>query len=229
MVISDLPEYLPLLEKNIELNKDAVKANSNVVEALQDDEGFEVVFQDFDEQDFKPCDGVCVLFVAEAEYAGISEAYKPRVARAYRARGDAKLVVMVERSQLADTSFYDVQEIVAMDLDLPLIPVSGDGAALAQTLASMARVSHRPNPFMRDNSKRRNVHLELVETMSLVPQIGQKRARQLLVKFGSIKGVAEASITDLAKVLGFAVARNVHRFFSLKVLDGKPLPKEDAF
>ena len=33
MVISDLPEYLPLLEKNIELNKDAVKANSNVVEA----------------------------------------------------------------------------------------------------------------------------------------------------------------------------------------------------
>lgn len=46
-----------------------------------------------------------------------------------------------------------------------------------------------------------------------IPGIGEKSARDLLLKFGSVKGVRQQSIDDLAAVIGPAKARTVYDYF----------------
>ncbi len=46
-----------------------------------------------------------------------------------------------------------------------------------------------------------------------IPQIGEKRKRALLKKFGSLEKISQASINDLQKVLPEKVAREVYQYF----------------
>ena len=52
----------------------------------------------------------------------------------------------------------------------------------------------------------------LVSVLDMVSGIGEKRRKELLKKFGSLKKIKEASIEELAAVLGKDVAKNLHDY-----------------
>ena len=49
-------------------------------------------------------------------------------------------------------------------------------------------------------------------TLDLIPGIGEKRKKELLKNFGSLKKLKEASIEDLSKVLNKDIAEKLYRY-----------------
>ena len=52
----------------------------------------------------------------------------------------------------------------------------------------------------------------LSSMLDFVPGIGDKRKKELLRKFGSLKKMKEASLTELEEVLNKDVAKNLYQY-----------------
>ena len=52
----------------------------------------------------------------------------------------------------------------------------------------------------------------LSSVLELVPGIGKGRRKMLLKEFSSLKKIKEASIEELAKILPYDVAANLHKY-----------------
>jgi excinuclease ABC subunit C len=78
--------------------------------------------------------------------------------------------------------------------------------------------------FQRSKRAARTITSELLQ----IPGVGPTRRRALLHKFGSVQGVRDASLQDIAEVPGFgeAIARKVH--LALGVAVPEALPSKDA-
>ncbi len=78
--------------------------------------------------------------------------------------------------------------------------------------------------FQRSKRAARTITSELLQ----IPGVGPNRRRALLHKFGSVQGVRDASLRDIAEVPGFgeAIARKVHLALGVAVQD--PLPAQES-
>ena len=63
--------------------------------------------------------------------------------------------------------------------------------------------------FHRDKRSKGTLHTQLTD----IPGIGEKTARDLLLRFGSVKAVKQQTLDDLAKAIGPAKAKVVHDWF----------------
>jgi len=87
------------------------------------------------------------------------------------------------------------------------IPKTSSGLKLLQRIRDEA---HRfAVTFHRSLREKRTLRTELEE----IEGIGEKRARDLLETFGSVRGVQSAPVEDLANVVGWSAARNVYAHF----------------
>ncbi len=80
-------------------------------------------------------------------------------------------------------------------------------------LARVRDEAHRvANTFHREQRKRRTLR----STLDDIPGVGEKRRKQLLRHFGSLKAIRQASVDDLAAVssMNRKTAEAVHRFFA---------------
>jgi excinuclease ABC subunit C len=99
------------------------------------------------------------------------------------------------------------EEIYFPGVDQPQsLPKSSPALHLLQRIRNEA---HRfAITFHRDVRAKRTFSTKLLE----VKGIGEKRAKILLSKFGSIEGIKQAPIEELEKILGKSVARNLKEF-----------------
>lgn len=166
--------------------------------------------------DFRPSNSVIVLFVTEADYIGGCSDYRRKVARFYTANKSLQTIVVVQRSELSSLDFLSVQELVIVKLGLALIPLR-DQNQLPGLLTQLANLEKKTNPFkfgqQKECSATPTIHKKLIQTLSVVPGLGEKKARALLTEFKSLQKVASASKHELAKVVGQSQANGVYSFF----------------
>jgi len=101
------------------------------------------------------------------------------------------------------------EEIYFPNLDFPQsLPKSSPALHLLQRIRNEA---HRfAITFHREVRAKRILSTQLLG----VKGIGEKRAKLLLSKFGSIEGIKQAPIEELEKIVGKNIARNLKEFLS---------------
>lgn len=102
-----------------------------------------------------------------------------------------------------------LEEVYVPDAGDPLlIPKDSAGLRLLQQVRDEA---HRfAITFHRSLRSKRTLRTELLD----VPGIGEKRAAELLARFGSVEGVRQATVEQLADVVGATAAENVRAHFA---------------
>ena len=88
------------------------------------------------------------------------------------------------------------------------VPYSPDGIVLprtSQALFLVQRVRDEAHRFAITFHRQRRSKQNIQSAMDLVPGIGPKRKRMLMRKFGSLKGVREAPLEDIAAVPGMTM------------------------
>lgn len=103
------------------------------------------------------------------------------------------------------------EEIYFPNFDLPQsLPKSSPALYLLQRIRNEA---HRfAITFHREVRAKRTLSTQLLQ----VKGIGEKRAKLLLSKFGSIEGIKQAPLEELEKIVGKNIAKNLKEFLSKK-------------
>ena len=78
-------------------------------------------------------------------------------------------------------------------------------------LRLLQQVRDEAHRFAVDRHRRRRSRRQLASVLEAVPGIGPRRRRQLLRRFGSLKGVRRASLSDLREELGPVLGERLHR------------------
>ncbi|XP_021567310.1 Fanconi anemia core complex-associated protein 24 isoform X3 [Carlito syrichta] len=125
-------------------------------------------------------------------------------------------IVVVEKTQMSEQYFPALQKFTVLDLGMVLLPVTSQMEASCLIVQLVQEQSKEPskNPFLK--KKRALLPLEscLLRTVQQIPGVGKVKAPLLLQKFPSIQQLSNASIPELAQVVGQAVAQQIHTFFT---------------
>ncbi|XP_071480485.1 Fanconi anemia core complex-associated protein 24-like [Diadema antillarum] len=176
----------------------------------------QVIFEDdLGVADFYPTSEMAVVYVSESDLVA-GTAYRRKLAKLRKVE-KLKGVVVVEKTPMTDQYYLDLQKFVVLELGMVILPISNQTEA-AGLLARMVLDEQKPhpNPFLR-RRKPQSIDSSLLVTMQTIPKLGAVKAKRLLQKFGSIKNITEASVEELASVIGTANARHVKNFLTTKV------------
>ena len=119
-----------------------------------------------------------------------------------------------------------------IELGLPFIPISENlNHQITQAICQLIDVSNpskrRKNPFKfgvtpqcKTESKKKSTltitstEQQTIKTLCTIPNLGDKKAKQLLHKFGSIYEISNQSAETLSKVVGVSTATSVYNFLN---------------
>merc|ERR1719186_306873 len=90
---------------------------------------------------------------------------------------------------------------------------------IGQVLEQLGTVSRQEsNPFEGDLEKKKmeNSDKNILLALMAIPNLGEKKARALLKKFGSLRGVARARAGEMEEVVGSGLAKGIEDFFRRK-------------
>ncbi|XP_014781236.1 Fanconi anemia core complex-associated protein 24 [Octopus bimaculoides] len=173
-------------------------------------------FDDKPDIDFRPSNNVCVVYVSEAELVSQATAYKKKMVRLRKA--DAfKIIVVAEKTPMTTQYYANIQNFCVFELGLVLLPVSSQADA-AGIITQLFYTGTQPekNPFKRkrNSSEEDQSSSSLLATLQCIPGLGVTNAKLLLVNFGSIKAIIEASFESLSNVVGKSIAARIIDFLS---------------
>jgi excinuclease ABC subunit C len=135
---------------------------------------------------------------------------------------------------------------VLAELGLGHVPVIGlakrleevflPGESLPQNIAKtspglklLQRIRDEAHRFAVTYHRERRSKATLQTELETIDGVGPKRAQSLLTAMGSVRAVAEASPEDLAAIVGWSAARNIHQHFTTDVvISDKEGPHDDA-
>ncbi|XP_008054825.1 Fanconi anemia core complex-associated protein 24 isoform X1 [Carlito syrichta] len=173
-----------------------------------------LVFEDDLTSDFYLSNRSCILYVTEADLVA-GNGYRKRLVR-IRNSSNLQGIVVVEKTQMSEQYFPALQKFTVLDLGMVLLPVTSQMEASCLIVQLVQEQSKEPskNPFLK--KKRALLPLEscLLRTVQQIPGVGKVKAPLLLQKFPSIQQLSNASIPELAQVVGQAVAQQIHTFFT---------------
>lgn len=116
---------------------------------------------------------------------------------------------------MSEQYFPAAQKFTVLDLGMVLLPVANqiEAACLITQLVQEQTKEPSKNPVLR---RKRAVISEpaLLRTVQRIPGVGKVKAPLLLQRFPSIQQLSNASVQELEPVVGQAVARHVHAFFT---------------
>ena len=72
------------------------------------------------------------------------------------------------------------------------------------------------NPFLMKTKLTSTPDASLHKCTTMIPGLGEKKARLLLNHFGSIKALSNASQQSISEVVGTTTASSVYNFFNSK-------------
>ncbi|KFO26113.1 Fanconi anemia core complex-associated protein 24 isoform X4 [Fukomys damarensis] len=155
----------------------------------------------------------CILYITEADLVA-GNGYRKRLVRV-RNSHNLQGIVVVEKTQMSEQYFPNIQKFTVLDLGMVLLPVANQAEASCLIVQLVQEQTKEPskNPFLR---KKRAVLSEpfLLRTVQQIPGVGKVKALLLLQKFPSIQQLSNASIQELQQVVGQAVAQQIHIFFT---------------
>ena len=138
-------------------------------------------------------------------------------------------VVICTRSIDSVRDFNNVQNFCVIELGLPFIPIGENiNRHISQVILQLINVSNpskrRKNPFKfgtlpqnkKDHKKANIVETadqQICKTIQTIPGMGEKKARLLIQKFGSLYDISNQPAETLAKVVGVATANSTYNFF----------------
>ena len=113
---------------------------------------------------------------------------------------------------------------------MPFIPIGENvNRHISQVILQLINVSNptkrRKNPFKfgnvpqnkKDHKKTNaivdSIDQQICKTLQTIPGMGEKKARLLIQKFGSIYDISNQSAETLAKVVGVPTATSIYNFF----------------
>ena len=140
-------------------------------------------------------------------------------------------MVICARSSDSGEDFNNVQNFCIIELGLPFIPIPENvNRHISQVLLQLIDISNpckrRKNPFKfgvvvknKKENKRQNLIItnteqQISNTLQTIPGMGEKKAKLLLQKFGSIYEISNQQADTLAKVVGVSVAKSIYNFFN---------------
>ena len=140
-------------------------------------------------------------------------------------------MVICARSSDSGEDFNNVQNFCIIELGLPFIPIPENvNRHISQVLLQLIDISNpckrRKNPFKfgvvvknKKENKRQNLIItnteqQISNTLQTIPGMGEKKAKLLLQKFGSIYEISNQQADTLAKVVGVSVATSIYNFFN---------------
>ncbi|GAB1605892.1 Fanconi anemia core complex-associated protein 24-like [Argonauta hians] len=175
-----------------------------------------VFFNDLPDIDFRLSRNVCVVYISEADLVSKGVAYQKKVVRLRKA-DEFKIFVIVEKTSMTAQYYTDVQEFCVLKLGLVLFPVSSQTEAAGMIIQLFSTGANpAKNPFMRkkDSSAEKDSSSSILSTLQCIPGLGIINAKLLLLNFGSISAINEASFECLSDVVGKNLAKRVVDFLS---------------
>uniref|UniRef100_A0A8C6Y8G9 FA core complex associated protein 24 n=1 Tax=Naja naja TaxID=35670 RepID=A0A8C6Y8G9_NAJNA len=161
--------------------------------------------------DFHLSNRCCILYISEADLV-TGSGFKRRLV-CFRNACNLQGIVFVEKTQISNQYFPEVQKFVILELGMTLLPVASQKEA-AQLIAQLVHQQTKAsNPFQ---SKKCTTLLEpsVLHTVQQIPGVGKTKALLLLENFGSIHQLCNASLQELEVVVGRSLAQQIHAFFT---------------
>jgi Fanconi anemia-associated protein len=189
---------------------------SEVVKKLQQS-GINVVVQDsLGSIDFFTSNTTAVVLLSEAEIVD-KQQYKSKLMKLAQKQNKYRGVVLVEKTPLTDQYYGELQSFGVIACNLVVLPV-GNATEMAHQLGSLVQQDEQPanNPY-RHRRKVGTLDSTLLETVQLLPGIGAVKAKTLLKRFKSFKGICKASVQEMASVIGQSGAEQVVAFVTQKM------------
>ncbi|KAF7244592.1 Fanconi anemia core complex-associated protein 24 [Varanus komodoensis] len=163
--------------------------------------------------DFHLSNRVCVLYISEADLVA-GNGFRRRLVR-FRNACNLQGIVIVEKTQLSDQYFPEVQKFVVLELGMSLLPVAnqGEAAQLIIQLVQEQTKDRASNPFL-DKKRPKFLEASVLQTVQQIPGVGKTKALLLLQRFGTLHQLCNASVQELEQVVGHALAQQIHKFFT---------------
>ena len=168
--------------------------------------------------------------VGPDDFASMEEVIERRYMRVMREGGQFPDLVVVDGGKGQLSSAVDVlrriglpnQPIIglAKRLEEVFVPEESESVLLPKTSSALKLLQHVRDEahrfaitFHRSLREKRVISTELTE----IEGVGETRATRLLQEFGSAKGVRQASLEELARVVGIKAARNITSYFQDRI------------
>ncbi|KAG8144050.1 hypothetical protein E2320_001172 [Naja naja] len=133
--------------------------------------------------DFHLSNRCCILYISEADLV-TGSGFKRRLV-CFRNACNLQGIVFVEKTQISNQYFPEVQKFVILELGMTLLPK-------CTTLLEPS----------------------VLHTVQQIPGVGKTKALLLLENFGSIHQLCNASLQELEVVVGRSLAQQIHAFFT---------------
>ena len=161
-------------------------------------------------------------FQAEADIIGGLENIKSKfekVSKIKRREGNAVIVIMYLKTDLTTQYFKEFQNEIVMKMGLAIVPVTCTDQ-LGQMLQQFQLADSKSNPFQfsvqKSGEKSSTVHKDILLAVCKIPGLGEKKSRNLLNSFDSLRKISRAKEQELAPVIGPNLAKGVEDFFRRK-------------
>ncbi|XP_015743405.1 Fanconi anemia core complex-associated protein 24 isoform X1 [Python bivittatus] len=153
----------------------------------------------------------CVLYVSEADLVA-GNGFKRRLVR-FRNACNLQGIVLVEKTQISNQYFPEVQKFVVLELGMTLLPVASQKEAAQLIVQLVHEQTKSSNPF---HSKKSTKFLEssVFHTVQQIPGVGKTKALLLLENFGNLHQLCNASVQELERIVGHSLAQQIHTFFT---------------
>lgn len=167
--------------------------------------------------DFHPSSHSCVIYVTEKDIVS-STVYRRRIAKLCNAQGFHERCVIVDKTDVTCSQFMDIQKFVVLDCNMNIIAVDGskEAASYLSQMVLFAMKTPSRNPFLNKTANVAYTDAAILAVVVKFPKIGETKAKLLLEKFNSINGIVNASLGDLASLIGNSAAKQLHVFLSNK-------------
>ena len=130
-------------------------------------------------------------------------------------------VFLFTKTEMTSQYFQEYQEEIVLNNGHCIVPITHVDQ-VAQVLQQFQLAHNKSNPFrgspMKSTESQRNIHKDILLSVTKVPGLGEMKSRKLLSKFDSLKKISKAKEGDMNKILGPNIARGVEDFFKRKNL-----------
>ena len=138
-----------------------------------------------------------------------------------RGRPEISTVFLFTKTEMTSQYFQECQEEIVLNNGHTIVPITHVDQ-IAQVLQQFQLAQNRSNPFRGSPKKyadtQRNLHRDILLSVTKVPGLGEMKSRKLLRTFNSLKKIAKARESDLSPIVGPNIARGVEDFFKRKNL-----------
>ncbi|KAK9392755.1 Fanconi anemia core complex-associated protein 24 [Crotalus adamanteus] len=161
--------------------------------------------------DFHLSNRCCILYISEADLVA-GNGFKRRLAR-FRNACSLQGIVLVEKNQISNQYFPEVQKFVVLELGMTLLPVASQKEA-AQLIAQLVHEQTKTSNLFQRKKCTKLLEPSVLHTVQQIPGVGKTKALLLLENFGNIHQLCNASLQELEGVVGRSLAQQIHAFFA---------------